>query len=122
MPPTTQALEQTLSDVETRVGTLAAALTARDTPDVEAAATELQRALAVALDQFGRAARHGGVPPALRQRLVIASGQVAVQREVLARATAMLDRALEGLLPREAAVYTASGAAALSTQSGSVRA
>ena len=43
------------------------------------------------------------MPPALRRRLASASGQVAAQRESLARATAALDRAIDVLLPREAA-------------------
>jgi hypothetical protein len=121
-PTATDTLEQAIGDVEARLGALAYALAARETVAIEAAATALQRSLANALDSFSRAARHGGVPTALRQRIVRASGQVAAQRETLARATAALDRALDGLLPREAAVYTASGTAALATQSGSVRA
>lgn len=116
------ALEPVIVEVELRLAALAEALRARDSHDVDQAATQLQQALAVALDRFGCAARAGGIPPALRQRLVRASGQVAVQRENLARATAALDRALEGLLPREATGYTARGATALATHSGSARA
>jgi hypothetical protein len=41
------------------------------------------------------------VPPALRNRLANTSGQVAAQRESLARATAALDRAIDVLIPRE---------------------
>ncbi len=69
-------------------------------PRVDRAAAELHRALAAAVDHFSRAARSGGVPPALRQRLALASGQVAAQREALARATASLDRAIDVLMPR----------------------
>jgi hypothetical protein len=120
-PTVTDTLERAIGEVEARLGALAYALAARETVAIETAATALQRSLASTLDSFSRAARHGGVPPALRQRIVRASGQVAAQRETLARATVALDRALDGLLPREAAVYTASGTAALATQSGSVR-
>jgi hypothetical protein len=49
---------------------------------------------------------------ALRSRLVNASGQVAAQRESLARATAALDRAIDALLPAWTPhLYTPEGAA-----------
>ena len=52
------------------------------------------------------------MPPALRDRLATASGQVVAQRESLARATAALDRALDVLLPRDDAdLYSDYGAA-----------
>jgi hypothetical protein len=49
----------------------------------------------------------------LRERLALAGGLVAAQRESLARATAALDRAIDVLMPRErpAAVYSAIGPA-----------
>jgi hypothetical protein len=48
----------------------------------------------------------------LRERLKLAGGLVASQRESLARATAALDRAMDVLMPREraASVYSAGGA------------
>ncbi len=121
-PEHADTLEPVIAEVEQRLGALAQALLARDSRDVDAAASQLQQSLALALDCFGRAAREGGIPPALRQRLVRASGQVAAQRETLARATAALDRALEGLLPREATVYNARGTAVLAVHSGSAQA
>lgn len=122
-PPTADALEATVAEVEGRLAGLAASLLERDHRGVDAAANELQRALAQALDAFSQAAhRGGGVPLALRQRLVSASGQVAAQRETLARATAALDRAMEILLPRQAPVYNASGSAAFASGSGVARA
>ncbi len=48
---------------------------------------------------FKHAARHGGVPPALRQRLALAGAGVAAHRDALARATAALDRAIDALMP-----------------------
>ena len=69
-------------------------------------AGELHRALALAIDRFSQAARSGGVPPPLRRRLAMASGQVAAQRESLARATVALDRAIDVLLPHTAASST----------------
>jgi hypothetical protein len=116
------ALEPVVAAVEARLAALAEALREHDSRGVDTAAGELQRALAAALDAFNAAGRRGPVPPALRQRLVRASGAVASQRETLARATAALDRAIDILLPREAAGYTAHGAAAHVSQSGWTRA
>lgn len=120
--PSHETLEPVIAEVEVRLAGLAQALLEREQQGVERAATELQRALAQALDEFTRAAQRGGVPPALRQRLVRASGQVAAQRETLARATAALDRALDVLLPRQSAVYTASGNNAFASSAGVARA
>lgn len=119
-PVASDTLEPTISNVEARLGALAHAMAERDSRGIETAASDLQRALANALDSFSRAARSGGVPPLLRRRLVRASGQVAAQRETLARATASLDRALEGLIPREAMVYDSRGATSQAAHSGSV--
>jgi hypothetical protein len=65
-----------------------------------------------AVEHFTRAARHGAVPAPLRHRLALAGGQVAAQREALARATASLDRAIDVLIPRHApkSFYSAAGA------------
>jgi hypothetical protein len=93
-------LEPPLQIVEERLVALGLALQRQDAEAVDHAAAELHDALAAAVDRFGRAARAGGVPPGLRQRLAIAGGQVAAQREALARATASLDRAIEVLIPR----------------------
>jgi len=112
-------LETVVAAVEGRLAALARALREHDSRGVDTAAGELQRALAAALDAFNAAGRRGPVPPALRQRLVRASGAVASQRETLARATAALDRAIDILLPRETAGYTAEGMTANSTRSGS---
>ena len=103
-------LEPPLAAVEERLGALSAALGQRDAGLIEVEAAALHRALASALDGFGRAARRGAIPHTLRRRLMVATGQVAAQREVLARATAALDRAIDVLLPGAgAAVYAADG-------------
>ncbi len=94
-------LEARLTAVETRLVSLGNALRARDPAGIDLHAAELHRALASAVSQFSDAARSGPLPPALRSRLATASGQVAAQRESLARATAALDRAIDVLLPRE---------------------
>ncbi len=112
------ALEPVIAEVEAKLAALAQALLEREHRGVDGAAADLQRALAQALDSFTHAAHRGTVSPALRQRLVRASGQVAAQRDTLARATAALDRAMDILLPREAAVYNARGAAAHAVHSG----
>ena len=100
-------LETTLSAVENQLTSLGDSLRANDMTAVDHHATELHRALARAVDHFTHAARSGPVPPALRDRLMRASGLVASQRESLARATAALDRAIDVLMPRAtpASVY-----------------
>lgn len=96
-------LEAPLAAVEVALIALSDALRERDSHAIERHAGELHRALAHAVDRFATAARGGRVPPALRDRLAAASGQIAAQRESLARATAALDRAIDVLLPRDAA-------------------
>ncbi len=114
-------LETPLVAVEQRLAALGEALVQNNAQAIETEATELHRALAAAISHFSRAAREGNVPPALRQRLAIASGQVAAQREALARATAALDRAIDVLLPgMGTSVYAASGNAERSSASGSL--
>lgn len=106
------ALEAPLAAVENGLNALSMALHRQDAPAVERVAAELHTALAAAVDHFGRAAKSGGVPPSLRRRLALAGGQVAAQREALARATASLDRAIDVLLPRlpaQPALYSAGG-------------
>jgi hypothetical protein len=113
-------LEESVMSVESRLGMLGQALCERNSEQVELQAHELQRALAAAVERLGLAARAGDVPPPLRQRLARASGQVAAQRESLARATAALDRALDVLMPANAAcvAYSASGVTERSPRSG----
>ncbi len=104
-------LEHPLQLVEERLLALGSALQRQDAEAVDHVAAELQAALLAAVDRFGRAARSGGVPPGLRQRLAAAGGQVAAQREALARATASLDRAIEVLIPSvgNAGLYSPAG-------------
>lgn len=111
-------LEEPLAAVETQLAALGDALRSRDSDGIDRHATELHRALARAVDRFTLAARKGSIPMPLRNRLATASGEMAAQRESLARATAALDRAMDVLLPRDASsLYSALGAAdrALST-------
>ncbi len=123
MPLVDPALEETLAAVETRLAALGEALLARDPAAIDSHATELHRALARAVDHFTSAARSGTVPPTLRRRLASASGQVAAQRESLARATAALDRAIEVLMPRDVpALYSSLGGTDRSVRGGCVEA
>ena len=101
--PHTEPLESCLTAVEAHLAALGSALRLRDAAGIEMHAAELHGALATAIRQFADAARNGPLPVALRSRLAQASGQVAAQRESLARATAALDRAIDALLPRDAA-------------------
>ena len=106
-------LELLVAQVEQRLIALAEALRERDVLAIELQAQELHQALASAVNAFIHAARHGGVPDAVRLRLARASAQLARQREALSRATAALDRASDVLMPGANAnagqVYTANG-------------
>jgi hypothetical protein len=105
-------LEARLSEVETRLVALGNALRSRDPAGIDLHAAELHRALASAVNQFSVAAKSGPLPAALRHRLAHASGQVAAQRESLARATAALDRAIDVLVPGDSLpLYSALGSA-----------
>ena len=119
-PPDAE-LESALTAVELHLASLGEALRVRDSGGIELHATELHRALARAVDRFVQAARQGSVPPALRHRLARTSGQVAAQRESLARATAALDRAIDVLMPREgAALYSTFGGSERSARGGAL--
>jgi hypothetical protein len=124
-PRTAQELEVALEAVERHLGALGAALRDRDASAIERHAADLHRALALAIHRFAHASRHqGGVPQALRQRLAVAGGQVAAQRESLARATAALDRAIDVLMPAPlpAAVYGKAGMTERAATSGCLHA
>ena len=111
-PVATPSLEAALATVELHLSGLRQALRERDSDGIERHASALHRALAAAVQQFAQAARRGGVPPELRRRLALASGEVAAQRESLARATAALDRAIDVLMPAvttPAALYGPNG-------------
>lgn len=112
LPPTAAdpALEAALARVEQHLARLGDALRERHGDDIERHSGELHRALAAAVQLFAQAARRGGVPSDLRQRLAHTSGQVAAQRESLARATAALDRAIDVLMPAAGhGLYAAAG-------------
>ncbi len=83
LDPATPAddLEPLVAHVEQRLGALADSLRERDVQAIELQAQELHRALARAVGSFMHAARHGGVPEAMRLRLARASAQLARQRE-----------------------------------------
>ncbi|MFM8898984.1 MAG: hypothetical protein ACKOF9_03435 [Burkholderiales bacterium] len=123
LPVVAPALEASLLDVEASLAGLGEALRVRDAVAIDQNASGLQAALARAVDQFALAARSGPIPAALRARLSRASGQVAAQRESLARATAALDRAIEVLIPSDSSsVYSAIGATTRSVRGGMIQA
>lgn len=97
-------LEILMDRLEAALSGLSQALQRNDTAHLERQALELHRALSVAVDAFSTAAKAGSpIPPLLRERLLRASADVAAQREVLSRATAALDRALDVLIPNSRA-------------------
>lgn len=110
--PLSPELEQPLLAVEAALNQLGDALARRDACAIEQHAADLHQHLARAVQSFGEAARTGGVPSALRNRLVRAGGLLAAQRETLARGNASLDRALDVLIPSEpTGLYGSSGKA-----------
>lgn len=117
-------LEQPLLAVEATLNQLGDALARRDAAAIEQHAAELHQHLARAVQSFSEAARSGGVPAALRSRLVRAGGLLAAQRETLARGNASLDRALDVLIPAEptGGVYGASGRTERRSMGGSYQA
>lgn len=115
-------LEVALGDVEKQLEALGQALKDHDPAATELAATGLHQALTLAVRHFGNAGQ-AGVPPALRRRLAMATGLVAAQRDAVARATSLLDRAIDVLLPTSPAmagttVYGAHGSAQRPSSSG----
>jgi len=104
-------LEQSVARVESRLAALGEALRMHHADAVANEASELQRALATAVEPLRRGARVGQLSPQLRERLALASGRVAAQRESLARAGAAIDRAIDVLLPSPAprVAYSAAG-------------
>ena len=119
----TPELEDALSAVEHRLAALGEALRERNSAAVDLHSTELHRALSRAIDQFSHAAHNGAVPPPLRRRLAAAGGQVAAQREALARATAALDRAIDVLMPRDIPVlYSSFGGTERASRGGTIQA
>jgi hypothetical protein len=117
-------LEQSVARLESRLAALGDALRVHHAETVAREATELQRALAAAVEQLRRSARAGQLSPRLRERLALASGHVAAQRESLARASAALDRAIDVLLPSPAprVAYSAVGLSERPAHSGVMRA
>jgi hypothetical protein len=120
-----EVLAATLEAVEHELGALSAALRESDAAGVESHAADLHRALASAIHRFTHASRQGSdMPQALRHRLALAGGQVAAQRECLARFSAALDRAIEVLMPSPllVAVYGQDGQSGRAVTSGCLRA
>jgi hypothetical protein len=120
-----EALEAALDSVERSLGALGTALRERDAAAVERHAGELHRALAAAIQRLGQASRQpSGVPQALRLRMAAVGGQVAAQRENVARASAAIERGIEVLMPTTAplAMYGQGGHSERSATSGCVHA
>ncbi|MBL8334898.1 MAG: hypothetical protein JNM08_17430 [Rubrivivax sp.] len=117
-------LEPMLARLEACLTALARAQSSDDSSDIESRAADLHRALASVLGPFAQAARNGGVPHPLRERLAICGSRVAAQREALARATAALDRAIDLLLPEQpgSGLYGSGGGADRASHSAHLQA
>jgi len=102
-------LEAPVLQVELCLTELHEALKSGDIAALEDRAAALHRTLTAAVTHFSAAAKQGGVPTPLRERLARASARVASQRLALARATASLDRAIDVLMPSRPTTYGATG-------------
>lgn len=103
----TTALEAPLADVEAGLDALALALQGDNGDAISRCASDLHSALIEAL-RSRDAKPSQPLPAALRERLIAARGQVAGQRESVARAQAAAARAGEVLMPG-AALYGRQG-------------
>jgi hypothetical protein len=117
--PQAAEVERPLQAVEDRLRELGAALSQHDSLRVDREAALLHAALVLAVAPFSRATQGAGLPAPLRQRLAQAGGQVAAQREALARATASVDRALGVLMPSATPAAGLYGAAGNADRGGS---
>jgi hypothetical protein len=117
-------IDACVAEVESRLRALGEALRLHRAEAVEAEAAELQRALAAAMGPLLRSTGARALSLQLRQRLVLAGGHVAAQRESLARASAAVDRAIDVLLPSAAprVAYSATGVSERPSNCGLVRA
>lgn len=126
LPTTAGDAERCVAAVEAHLQALGEALRMNDGDAITREAQSLHRSLAHAIRCFS-SVRHVDLPMELRRRLALAGGQVAAQRESLARATAALDRAIDVLLPGRhagtpASLYAANGLADRSGSTGGVEA
>ena len=117
------ALDAALENIERQLAALGIAMRDHDAAAIEGHAAELRRALAVVSQRVDHSARLPEAP-LLRERLARAAGQVAAQRESLARAGAALERAIEVLMPEPlpTATYGQAGHSKRAASSGCLHA
>lgn len=99
-----------LDELEAALQGVQQALSSRDSRLLEQQASQVQRLMASALAQ----SRGQPLAAPLRRQLARASALLAAERQALGRATAMLDRAIDVLMPAEpdpSGVYGTSGRA-----------
>jgi hypothetical protein len=115
------ALEEALASVESCLAAIGNAFRERDTAAIDHHAQALQGMLAAVMQRALAASRQpDSLPAPLRRRLAAASAQIAVQRATLARANAALARAMDVLMPADAAPYAADGARARPVSTGAI--
>ncbi|MCZ8236239.1 MAG: hypothetical protein ACK520_06245 [Inhella sp.] len=120
-PAAADPLTPLLTELESALGSVQAALSQRDALALERHAASVQRLMTDALREGRERGRGGDLTPALRQRLAAAGAQVAAQRAALGRATAALDRAIDVLMPPEPlGLYGQSGRTLRQRSSGDV--
>ena len=90
-----------LAELEAALALVQQALSQRDAAALELYAGRVQALMGEALREGRSRGRDGQLSHLLRHRLARAGAQMAAQREVLGRATAALDRAIDVLMPSE---------------------
>lgn len=97
--PAADPLAALLAELEAALALVQQALSQRDALALEQHAGRVQQLMSLAIAQGKAQSQQGVLQPALRHRLAQAGAQMAAQRELLGRATAALDRAIDVLMP-----------------------
>lgn len=101
------SLEESLSAVEQLIDKVTAALLAADPQSLEQHSVALRDAAALFARVLEQSTAHGTpLPAAVQKRVETISGMLAVQRDNLARLSAVTDRQAAGLLPPSNAAST----------------
>lgn len=116
-------IDALLTQIETQLGQIQAALQQSDPSALEAPSLDLHRSLGELMNAASQSGDLSLLPIGLRQRLAAIAGQVGTQREWLARAAAQVDRNLNALLQPHApaaSTYSSQGTTGKPRSGGSI--
>lgn len=103
LPPATASIDQLLTQIETQLAGIHAALQATDPTALENQSAQLHQSLSQLMHAAAQAGDLSQLPTPLRERLAAIAGQIGTQREWLARSSAQVDRTLNALLQKPSA-------------------